>query len=101
MADAEGVICEAKLEGTMARARCRGIPLFHVQVLIDCTAINCKRLARLAGAASGMAAGPAAAALAAPAGPERLPSGTGADSLRPSAGRPPTPVLWAFAVCLN
>jgi len=101
MADAEGVISEAKLEGTMARARCRGIPLFHVQVLIDCTAINCKRLARLAGAASGMAAGPAAAALAAPAGPERLPSGTGADSLRPSAGRPPTPVLWAFAACLN
>jgi transposase len=45
MADAEGVIGELKNQGTMARAQRRGTPHFHVQLLINCTAVNCKRLA--------------------------------------------------------
>lgn len=45
MADVEGVISELKNEGTMARAQRRGTPHFHVQLLLNCTAVNCKRLA--------------------------------------------------------
>jgi transposase len=45
MADAEGVIGELKNRGTAARAQRRGTPHFHVQLLLNCTAINCKRLA--------------------------------------------------------
>jgi transposase len=45
MADAEGVIGELKNEGTMAHAQRRGTPHFHVQLLLNCTALNCKRLA--------------------------------------------------------
>ena len=45
MADAEGVIGELKNQGTAARARRRGTPHFHVQLLLNCTALNCKRLA--------------------------------------------------------
>jgi hypothetical protein len=45
MADAEGVIGELKNQGTAARAQRRGTPHFHVQLLLNCTAINCKRLA--------------------------------------------------------
>ena len=45
MADAEGVIGELKNQGTMARARRRGTPHYHVQLLLNSTAVNCKRLA--------------------------------------------------------
>jgi hypothetical protein len=45
MADAEGVIGELKNRGTAARAQRRGTSRFHVQLLLNCTAINCKRLA--------------------------------------------------------
>jgi transposase len=45
MADAEGVIGELKNQHGLDRARCRGTPLFHVQLLLACTALNCKRLA--------------------------------------------------------
>lgn len=45
MADAEGVIGELKNRGTAARAQRRGTPHFHVQLLLNCTAVNCKRLA--------------------------------------------------------
>src|SRR5713226_1489878 len=45
MADAEGVISELKNRGTAARAQRRGTPHFHVQLLLNCTAVNCKRLA--------------------------------------------------------
>jgi transposase len=45
MADAEGVIGELKNQGTAARAQRRGTPHFHVQLLLNCTAVNCKRLA--------------------------------------------------------
>ena len=87
MADAEGVISEAKCQGTLARARCRGTALFHVQVLIDFAAINCKRLVRHAGVQSGLAAGPAAQRRA-PAC-DRGPTGAPADC------------VWSFEVCLN
>jgi transposase len=45
MADAEGVIGELKNQGTADRAQRRGTPHFHVQLLLNCTAVNCKRLA--------------------------------------------------------
>jgi transposase len=45
MADAEGVIGELKNRGTAARAQRRGRPHYHVQLLLNCTAVNCKRLA--------------------------------------------------------
>ena len=58
MADAEGGVAELKNEHGLGRARCRGTSLFHVQLLLGCTALNVKRLARRADAASGQAAGP-------------------------------------------
>ena len=43
----------------MDRARSRGTPLFHLQLLLGCSALNLKRIAAQAGqAASGAAAGP-------------------------------------------
>ena len=45
MADAEGVIGELKNQHGLDRVRSRGTPLFHVQLLLGCTALNCKRLA--------------------------------------------------------
>jgi transposase len=59
MADAEGVVGELKHRHGLDRARSRGTPLFHVQLLLGCTALNLKRLASHAGeAASGAAAAP-------------------------------------------
>ena len=46
MADAEGVIAELKNHHGLDRVPCRGIPAFHVQLLLGCTAINLKRLAK-------------------------------------------------------
>jgi hypothetical protein len=66
------VISEAKLQGTLARARCRGTALFHVQVLIDFAAINCKRLVRHGEVQSGSA------------------------HREPARAR-----VWSFEVCLN
>ena len=45
MADAEGVIGELKNQHALDRVRSRGTPLFHVQLLLGCAALNCKRLA--------------------------------------------------------
>jgi transposase len=59
MCDAEGGVAELKNEHGMDRARCRGTSLFHVQLLLGCTALNVKRLAGRGHAASGQAAGPA------------------------------------------
>jgi hypothetical protein len=59
MGDAEGVVGELKRRHGMDRARSRGTPLFHVQLLLGCSALNLKRIAAHAGqAASGAAAGP-------------------------------------------
>jgi transposase len=61
MADAEGVIGELKNHGTADRAQRRGTPHYHVQLLPNCTAVNCKRLADHAPQAqSGVAAVPQA-----------------------------------------
>jgi transposase len=96
MADSEGVISELKLQHALARARCRGTPLFHVQLLLGCSAINLKRLAKHAPqAASGLAAQPTeqtAAALAAQATPPPI----------GSASPPPVfTIRWKVAICLN
>jgi transposase len=61
MCDAEGGVAELKNEHGMDRARSRGTSLFHVQLLLGCTALNVKRLASRGEAASGRAAGPASA----------------------------------------
>jgi transposase len=59
MADAEGVIGELKNQGTAARAQRRGSPHYHVQLLLNCAAVNCKRLTDHAPQAqSGVAAVP-------------------------------------------
>ena len=98
MADAEGVIGELKLQHALDRARCRGTPRFHIQLLLGCSAINLKRLARNAPAASGAAAAPAATAT------ERL---AAASSQHPAAGSASIlddklePVAWAVSLCLN
>ena len=103
MADAEGVISELKTQGTLARARCRGRSLFHVQVLVDCAALNCKRLIeRAAGRAEGIAgAGQAAASAPTPplpalTRPAKASAPVGAFAL--SAATLPT---WTFLVSLN
>jgi transposase len=58
MADAEGVVGELKHQHGLDRARSRGTPLFHVQLLLACSALNLKRVVAHAGeAASGAAAG--------------------------------------------
>src|SRR6266536_3787569 len=70
MADAEGVIGELKNRGTAERAQRRGTPHYHVQLLLNCTAVNYKRLADHASQVHGAAAAatqtqpPAAAARA-------------------------------------
>ena len=46
MGDAEGVVGELKRQHGMDRARSRGTPLFHVQLLLGCSALNLKRIAR-------------------------------------------------------
>ena len=99
MADAEGVIGELKNRHGLDRVRSRGTPLFHLQLLLGCTAINCKRLADHAPeAAKGAAAAPAVAALdlrpAAAARADARPDTTG----RALAARPST---WSYTVCLN
>src|SRR5207244_8993448 len=59
MTDAEGAIGELKNHGTADRAQRRGTPHFHVQLLLNCTAVNCKRLADHAPQTqSGVAAAP-------------------------------------------
>ncbi len=59
MADAEGVVGELKNQHALDRVRCRGTPLFHVQLLLACAALNCTRLADHAPeAASGIAGTP-------------------------------------------
>jgi transposase len=100
MADAEGVIAELKLLHGLGRARCRGTPLFHQQLLLGCTAINLKRLARQPPEASSGAAGlTAAEAQAVPAqGHERAPA---TDDTRPAAFPARRAIVWRIALSLN
>jgi transposase len=95
MADAEGVVSELKLQHALGRARCRGTPLFHVQLLLGCAAINLKRLAKHAPqAATGVAAAPAATA--SPTDSQPTPDASHHELV------PSRPVrLWTVALSLN
>jgi len=108
MADAEGGVAELKNEHGLGRARCRGTSLFHVQLLLGCTALNLKRLASRADAASAQAAGPRTAQADGEQAPADL---TGADraALATPTGRfsAPRPIVaattraWTITLSLN
>jgi hypothetical protein len=103
MANAEGVIGELKNQHGLDRVRSRGTPLFHVQLLLGCTALNCKRLAdHVPEAASGVAAAPAATArdLQTTTPAACVVSGAAAPD---AAGSAPAarPSRWNYTVCLN
>ena len=106
MADAEGVIGELKNQHALERVRCRGMPLFHVQLLLGCTALNCKRLAdHVPEAANGAAGAPRGV------GGNLPPAASGArrvvrDAQGPichAVGKPFAAPLstWSYPVCLN
>ena len=98
MADAEGVVSELKLQHALGRARCRGTPLFHIQLLLGCAAINLKRLAtHLPEAAAGVAAAPVCEQTAPPK------AGASSDRCFARTGTPPLEAsgLYTIAVCLN
>jgi len=101
MADAEGVIGELKNRGTAARAQRRGTPHFHVQLLLNCTAVNCKRLADHAQRAqTGIAAAPQTAGslppVAATPPPATADSGRWLADLLAAA-----PCVWDYDISLN
>ena len=97
--DAEGVIAELKNHHALDRARCRGTPTLHVQLLLGCAAINLKRLAAHAPTAQqGVAAAPRAATAA--------PAPAHAKHHQPPGQQPPTldsprHPLWTVNLCLN
>ena len=110
MADAEGVVGELKQRHGLDRSRCRGTPLFHLQLLLGCAALNLKRLAAHAGeAASGAAAGPQTSqidALDADAGASRPAEGVQWRSITAASapGRPArrlTAPIWTIGLSLN
>jgi hypothetical protein len=90
---------ELKLQHALGRARCRGTPAFHIQLLLGCTAINLKRLAtHAADAASGVAAAPLVA-VAAPS-----PASLAAKALLAPAAAPANQEalrVWTLSLCLN
>jgi hypothetical protein len=100
MADAEGVIGELKNQGTVDRAQRRGTPHFHVQLLLNCTAVNCKRLADHAQQAQ---TGVAAAAQIA----EMRPAAAAASAAAADPGcwlaalLAAAPCVWDYAISLN
>jgi transposase len=107
MADAEGVIGELKNQGTAARAQRRGTPHFHVQLLLNCSAVNCKRLADHAPEAQ---AGVAAGAQTAQPQPPATASSAATTRQTPAAAdrsrwlaelRAATPCVWDYAISLN
>jgi transposase len=106
MADSEGAIAELKEQHGLARARRRGTPACHVQVLLGCTALNMKRLASHIGqAAEGWAVGKATA-LGAAAGAASDQGAIGWQRIdRPSSHggphRPITVAVWSLHVSLN
>ena len=99
MADAEGVIGELKLQHALGRARCRGTPRFHVQLLVGCAAINLKRLATHAPqAANGVAAMPVSQEAA------TIPVGFTEHDRRRLTSTPLSlarSTTWTIALCLN
>jgi hypothetical protein len=98
MADAEGVIAELKNLHGLDRARCRGTPAFHVQLLLGCAAINLKRLAKHAPAKhDGVAAAPAAAAAPLNSDNERIERAHQRPSIRPGQQQ----LACTVSLCLN
>jgi len=99
MADAEGVIGELKNQHALARVRSRGTSLFHVQLLLGCTALNCKRLVdHVPDAASGVAAAPAVAARDLE---TTTPAARAASPAAPDNALAARPSSWSYIVCLN
>jgi Transposase DDE domain len=107
MADAEGVIGELKNQGTADRAQRRGTPHYHVQLLLNCAAVNCKRLADHAPQAqSGVAAAPQATqtqppATAASATSMQQPAAAADRSRWLAALLAAAPRVWDYATSLN
>lgn len=110
MADAEGVVGELKHRHGLDRSRNRGTPLFHVQLLLGCAALNLKRLATHADqAAGGAAAGPQTGRVVAL--DADADASTAADRLEwrsitaaPAPGRPArrlTVPIWTIGLSLN
>jgi hypothetical protein len=106
IADAEGVIGELKNQHALDRVRSRGTPLFHVQLLLGCTALNCKRLAEhVPQAASGTAGAPAAAARDLPSArslantPDQ--ATRGASTHTAASLLTAQPSSWNYPICLN
>ena len=98
--DAEGVIAELKNHHALDRARCRGTPTLHVQLLLGCAAINLKRLAAHAPTAQqGVAAAPRAATAAPAPRPTRSTTNRQGNNRRPSTD--PRHPLWTVNLCLN
>ena len=98
MADAEGVIAELKNQHGLDRARRRGRPAFHVQLLLGCAAINLKRLATHSPAAH---QGAAAAPKAAPATPDAVNDRRQPDAHRATIRFSRKQLLWTVNLCLN
>jgi len=99
MADAEGVIGELKNQHALARVRSRGTSLFHVQLLLGCTALNCKRLVdHVPDAASGVAAAPAVAARDLE---TTTPAARAASPAAPDNALAARPSSRSYIVCLN
>jgi transposase len=106
MADAEGVIGELKNHHALDRVRSRGTPLFHVQLLLGCAALNCKRLAdHVPEAANGVASAPTAAARdlqpATAAGGRANHALDGHTTGPASSAFTTPPTNWNHTVCLN
>lgn len=106
MADAEGVIAELKNRHALHRARRRGTPACHVQLLLSCTALNMKRLATHVGqAAEGWAAAKATApGVAAGASGHRRTIGWRCIDMPSTHGGPRRPItvaVWSLHVSLN
>jgi transposase len=105
MADAEGGVSELKNEHGLHRARCRGTSLFHVQLLLGCTALNLKRIATRAAAAEGQAAGPATGQTAA-IGADQAHNAPGQDAHAAKLRLDPpiiltSPTAWTIRLSLN
>ncbi len=106
MADAEGVIGELKNRHGLDRARSRGTPLFHVQLLLGCAALNYKRLAdHVPEAANGVAGAPqpAVGELRAAAVEANGADRTTRSPADHASGRPlgASPSTCSYTVCLN
>jgi len=98
MADAEGVVGELKNQHGLDRARSRGTPLFHVQLLLGCAALNYKRLAdHVPDAASAAAAVPEPAATDQPAHAAPAPR----QAASTNSSRAARPNTWNYVLCLN